>query len=674
LQKVEQSEEHFRSLIENASDLIAIIGSDGVFRYQSPSSRRLLGYDPEELVGRPVWELIHPDDRYELGLMLRALLDDSGTLLPRARREARFRHKDGSWRVLEGVGTRMKGSDGAPVVVINSHDVTERYHAEHELAKARDQALTAARLKSEFVANMSHEIRTPMNGIIGMAGLLADTLLDDEQRDFVNTIRTSAEALLTVINDILDVSKIEAGKMTIEQVDFNLRTLVEEVADLLAPKAFSKQIELSSALPSSVPEHLVGDPNRLRQVLVNLTGNAIKFTDHGRVTLEAQLIEEGPTSARIRLVVRDTGIGIPKDRQAAVFDSFTQVDGSTTRRYGGTGLGLTISRQLVELMGGRIDLESEPSRGSSFWIELTFTKQQEPAVSVRPAVVSLDGLRVLVVDDYDLNRRIYCEQLRSWGCLVGEAPGGAEALSLLRAAVDVAPYDLVLLDMRMPEMDGEMTAAAIKADPRLVDVPLVLLSSACARGTPAELQARGFAAALTKPVRRKHLFDTVSSVTGRARRKRPRAPEPSRGSNLHLGLRILLAEDNEVNRKVALRMLERLGCQAMAVENGAQAVTASERDDYDLVLMDVQMPEMDGFEATALIRRREARTGDHLPIIAMTAHAMEGDHQRCLAAGMDGYLSKPVKPDDLAKVLMSYAKPELTAQRGEESVDARPGP
>jgi signal transduction histidine kinase/DNA-binding response OmpR family regulator len=534
----------------------------------------------------------------------------------------------------------------------------ERRRGERDLATARDEALSASRLKSEFLANMSHEIRTPMNGVIGMADLLAESKLDEEQRDFVGTIRSSAEGLMTVINDILDFSKIEAGKMTVERVNFDLRQLLEEVADLLAPRASAKRLELACAVPPALPEHVVGDPHRIRQVLINLLGNGIKFTDVGRVTLEADVVTETPTHARIRLTVRDTGIGIPKDRQAMVFESFTQADGSMTRRFGGTGLGLTISRQLVALMDGQIGLSSEPRKGSIFWIELPFAKQVGPVARIPAAPVSLVGLPVLVVDDYEVNRRIYCELLRSWGCVPHAVSSGPTALVALRNALDTAPFRLVLLDMHMPEMDGEMTAAAIQTDPRLRDVPLVLLSSMGIRSA-ADARRHGFAAALTKPVRRGHLLNVVISLAGAA--PRPGAPAAApRAGRVHLGLRVLLAEDNLVNQQVALQMLSRLGCRATAVEDGAQAVAAVDRDEYDLVLMDVQMPTMDGFEAATLIRKREEGTGRHLPILAMTAHAREGDRQRCLAAGMDGYVSKPVKMEELARALAPWSRTSAT--------------
>ena len=668
-----QDKRDFERFFNLIPDLACIVSTDGYFKKVNPAWETTLGYTREEVLRTPMLEFIHPDD-------LKRTLNEVAKQSREHRTNHfvnRYRCKDGSYRLFDWTTTFNRDVSSRYGV---ARDITEQRlseeslrKSEEALQKAKDIAEGANRSKSEFLANMSHEIRTPMNGVIGLTDLALDTELTFEQRGYLEGVKSSADSLLRILNDILDFSKIEAGKLEFETIEFDLRQTVEAMFKVLGVRAAAKNLELACDLGTDVPSRVLGDPGRLRQILINLTGNAIKFTERGEVLIRVERLSQTVQQVELHFSVKDTGIGIPLGKQQHVFSAFAQADGSSTRNFGGTGLGLTISSQLVELMGGRIWLESEEGTGSTFHFSVRLGIAPDPPESeVWPGISWLEGLSVLVVDDNDTNRRILDKVLSSRGLKTTLADSGSAALEALKHGAETGnPFALVVLDVHMPGMDGFALTQRIKADPQFSGANIALLTSGVRHGDAERCRDLGVSACLVKPVGEMELLEALVRMSQPAS-KIEAQPDPGPRHPAEKGgprLRLLVVEDNPVNRLVATRMFEKRNHTVAAAANGLEALEMIRKEKFDCLLMDVQMPVMDGFEATAAIRNMERDSGGHLPIIAMTARAMSGDLERCLAAGMDGYLTKPIKAKDvfatIERVLRALKTQMPDSQRSE---------
>lgn len=657
------SEQRLQVVLDTAATGIITIDETGIVESFNPSAEQIFGYAAEAVIGKNVRMLMPSPDQERHDDYLSLYRETGQGKIIGEGTEVEGRRKDGAvfpmhLSISEGV---LDKSDKRLFTGIVT-DITKRKQAEAALQAAKEAAEVAVRTKSEFLATMSHEIRTPMNGVIGMTGLLMGTDLDKEQLQYAETVRKSADCLLTIINDILDFSKLEAGKLELEVVDFDLVETVESIAELMGPQATGKGIDFVTFFASDVPKFVRGDPSRLRQILTNLAGNAVKFTKNGSVAISVNVVEESAEGFRMHFDVIDSGIGIPAEAQRHLFEKFTQADSSTTRRYGGTGLGLAICKQLTKLMEGEIDVDSVSGEGSRFWLDIPLGRQEGSKLQEVLPIEDLSGLRVLVVDDAELNRRIFRKQFESWGMNVTCAEGADGALAMLEQTVrKKKPFDLIVLDHMMPDVDGEELGKKIRKRQVFDKVKMILATSMGMREDSAYFQAIGFNSYLTKPVRQSVLFNTIAHLfgdpaakegpgkrKGRGGRREKEAEQPSRR------LRILLAEDNQVNQLLASLMLQKKGHRVDAVSNGIEAVKAVQTIPYDLILMDVQMPEMGGLEATAKIRRLPGEVC-HIPIIALTANAMKGDRESYLAAGMDDYVSKPIDEAVLMAALARWS-------------------
>jgi PAS domain S-box-containing protein len=650
---LKESEERIRTTINAVIDGIFTIDKNGSLHSSNPAFCQMFRYKETELENKTIEELM-PEFYQDLkkGHISQYLQKQDSKIY-----ESTAKHKGNSLFPIEiGLSEFLLGQEKMFIGVVR--DITERKLAEKELRTAQELALESARLKSQFLANMSHEIRTPLNGIIGMTELLLSTPLSEDQKEFAEIINRSGDVLMTVINDILDFSKIEAGKITLENVNFDLQALIEESVGLMAQRAHSKGLELVSLVNSNVPSKLKGDTVRLQQVLNNLLSNAIKFTLNGEVSVYVKLLEETPLKAKIVIEVCDTGIGISQEEQDLLFQPFTQVDGSTTRKFGGTGLGLSISKQLVQLMGGEINLKSELGKGSVFSIVLTFLKQEklDAKIAHHPA---LRNMKVLIVDDNEVNRKILKLQTTAWEMQSDTVESAKQALDLLsKAAEDKEPYHIVIIDMGMPEIDGAELARRIRNIPNIAETNLLILTS-YNLSNPQQILGTTVEGYLNKPVRQSKLYDCLVNILGLSSevvKIIKQQPATSLKTTNEFNIKVLVVEDNIVNQKVAKLMLENLGCQVETASNGLEALKLLEQENYPVIFMDCQMPVMDGYEATKKVRKIQKNTSRQSYIIAMTANAMQGDREQCLAGGMNDYVSKPLKTEDLQLSLERWTK------------------
>jgi PAS domain S-box-containing protein len=646
-ESLRESEQRFRIMADSCPTIIWVTDAGGNIHMTNRTCREFFGIPDEATMnGVPVESLVHPDDSAQyFGRFRRAVRERAPF-----RAEARFRRCNGEWRWIASYAEpRMSpGGDFLGHVGI-SPDITDRKQSEAALQDAKEAAELANRSKSEFLANMSHEIRTPMNGVIALTDLALSTELTFEQEGYLQGVKMSAESLLRILNDILDLSKIEAGKLEFEAIEFDLRHSVMAVLKLLGARAASKNLELACEFEPDVPAQVIGDPGRLQQILVNLTGNAIKFTEAGEVVVNVAVARDDADGIHLHFSVRDTGIGVPRDKQQHVFRPFAQADTSSTRRFGGTGLGLSISTQLVEIMGGRMWLESEEGQGSTF--HFTVRLQPAPACCAKKDN-QLPPERALIVDDNEANRRILDRMLSRWGLATTVACSEADALNLLKQASEAGvPFKLMVLDLEMPGMDGLAVAEYVRADPQLSGIHIVLLTSGIQNGGAERRRELGISTCFTKPASEAELLEGIRALfcpTAATPRRDARPREVNGGGRR---LHVLVVEDNPVNRFVATRLLTKQNHTVATAGTGAEALEMLGHETFDCILMDVQMPVLDGFETTAAIRRQENGSGRHLPIVAMTAHAMSGDLERCIEAGMDGYLAKPINADEFYKTI-----------------------